>query len=89
MSSASYVLPDTLDLACAASLHRDLLARRGADLEVDASLVRKLGGLGLQVLLAANASWERDGHKFQVLNRSAAFSDALRLAGGFLSGDQQ
>lgn len=89
MSAASYVLPDIMDLACAASIHRELLVRRGADLDVDASPVRKLGGLGLQVLLAANASWERDGHKFQVLNRSAAFSEALRLAGGFLPGDLQ
>jgi chemotaxis protein CheX len=87
--SASYVLPEMIDLASVASLQRDLLAFRGADLDVDASPVRKLGGLGLQVLLAAGATWERDGHTLRVLNRSDALTEALRLAGSSLPGDQQ
>jgi chemotaxis protein CheX len=84
---ASYVLPDTIDLASVAAVRHGLLELRGADLDVDASSVRKLGGLGLQVLLAASATWEGDGRKFRVLARSAAFDEALRLSGASLPGD--
>lgn len=87
MSAISYVLPETLDLSSARPLHCDLLAKRGANLDVDASAVRKLGGLGVQVLLAASATWERDGHAFRVVNRSSPFSEALRLTGSSLPGD--
>ncbi len=86
---ARYVLPESLDLASVASVHRDLLGLRGADLDVDASLVRKLGGLGLQLLLAAEASWDRDGHRMRVVSRPPGFDETLRLAGTALPGDLQ
>ncbi len=89
MPGASYRLPETLDLASVTSLHRDLLAFRGDDLDVDASSVRKLGGLGLQVLIAASLTWERDHRRFRVINRSSPFAEALRLTGSSLPGDPQ
>lgn len=89
MQAASYVLPEALDLAFVASVHRDLLKLRGADLDVDASGVRKVSGLGVQLLLAASTSWEVDGRRFRVLGRSTVMNDALRLTGSFLPGDKE
>ncbi len=89
MPGASYCLPETLDLANVTAVHRDLLVLRGDDLDVDASSVRKLGGLGLQVLMAASLTWERDHRRLRVINQSGPFAEALRLAGAFLPGDPQ
>lgn len=87
MTPATFRLPDAFDLASVTTVHRELLLLRGADLDVDASEVRKMSGLGLQVLLAAEATWKRDGVRLRLINRSEQFSDALRLTGGTLSGE--
>ena len=75
------VLDELLDLQAAAPLREALLARRGADLQVDASGVRRLGGLCLQVLLAADGAWSSDGRRLAFLNPAPAFVDALDLCG--------
>ena len=68
------LLPAKLDLKAAETLKADILARRGGDLTLDGSAVERLGGLGLQVLLAARKTWAADG-----LNLSLVFvSEALR-----------
>jgi chemotaxis protein CheX len=54
-------LPPILDLKAASALQQQFLSRRGAALQVDASQVERLGGLCLQVLLAAQAAWAADG----------------------------
>ena len=55
------LLPAKLDLKAAETLKADILARRGGDLTLDGSAVERLGGLGLQVLLAARKTWAADG----------------------------
>lgn len=89
MQAASYVLPEALDLASVASVHRDLLKLRGANLDIDASGVRKISGLGVQLLLAASTSWEADGRVFRVVERAPAMNEALRLTGSFLPGEKE
>ncbi len=74
-------LPAVMDLAAAGPLHAGLLLRLGAPLEVDASEVRRLGGLCLQVLLAARARWSADGAPFHVSNPSPEFAEGLALFG--------
>jgi chemotaxis protein CheX len=54
-------LPSILDVKAAAALQQQFLNRRGTALQVDASQVERLGGLCLQVLLAAQAAWAADG----------------------------
>jgi chemotaxis protein CheX len=75
------VLDPVLDLKASGPLKAALLERRGRPLGVDASNVERLGGLCLQVLLAANRTWTDDACAFAVAPRSAAFDEALSLFG--------
>jgi chemotaxis protein CheX len=70
-------LDPILDLKAASGLHAEFLARRGRDLMVDASEVRRLGGQCLQILLAATTAWGADGQKLSFENPSEAFEQAL------------
>ena len=72
-------LPTVLDLSAAASLRTALTAARGAPLEIDGGDVDRLGGLCLQVLLSAKATWAADGYDLRIVNPSAAMSEAVRL----------
>lgn len=78
----SFALAPVLDLKAATPLKAALMERRGHPLELDAADVQRLGGLCLQVLLAAAAAWRADGVTLRVGPRSEAFIDALRLFGG-------
>jgi chemotaxis protein CheX len=79
MAGSVLVLPGVLDLGAAAPLRSLLLAHRGAALVIDAAGVRHMGGLCLQVLLAAQAAWREDGLPFLILSPSPVFSDVLCL----------
>jgi chemotaxis protein CheX len=81
-------LPQAMDLGSAAPLVKDLLALRGRPIRLDASRVERLGGLGLQTLLAARLTWRADKLDFTVVDPSAAFTAdcALLGASGFLAG---
>lgn len=72
-------LASTLDLAAAAPLCAELRAARGRPIEIDASSVERLGGLCLQVLIAAGRAWRTDGVAFALINPSQLFADAVRL----------
>jgi chemotaxis protein CheX len=80
-SAKGALLPEVLDLTAAGPLAADLLGLRGAAMTLDASQVKRLGGLCLQVLLAAQAAWDADGQTFRVAARSPAFDEALALFG--------
>lgn len=72
-------LPPLLDLGAAASLRSQLMEQRGRKLELDCSEVERLGGLCLQVLVAARNQWRVDGIDFEIVNSSPAFSEGARL----------
>jgi chemotaxis protein CheX len=74
-------LAANLNMSAAAPLYAELAQARGAPIKLDASDVESLGGLCLQVLIAAAAAWRRDGKDFSVANRSAAFLEAMHLLG--------
>ncbi len=74
-------LPAVLDLRAAAPLAAELKALQGADVEIDGSEVRRLGGQCLQVLLSAHASWEAMGGSLRFVNLSPEFEEALSLLG--------
>ena len=77
----SLPLADCLDMTAAAPLHRDLLARRGQPVSLDASQVRRIGGQCLQVLLSAQSTWAADGQSFEIVDPSPEFTDGLALLG--------
>jgi chemotaxis protein CheX len=89
---AAIALPETLDLKAAGPLKAAFMERRGEAIEVDATEVRRLGGLCLQILLAAKQGWATDGQAFAVTKPSDAFLETLRLFGAdgaLLSTDTQ
>ena len=74
-------LVEVLDLGAAAPLKAELLTRRGGPIEIDASAVQRAGGLCLQVLLSASATWAVDGHEFNLAQPSEALCEAIRNLG--------
>jgi len=80
MTSAISLSP-VLDLNAAGPLRGILLERRGERVSLDASGVRRLGGLCLQVLLAGAKTWADDGQTFEIAPRSLAFDEALAQFG--------
>lgn len=74
-------LASNLNLSAAVPLCAEIVQARGAAIKIDASSVECLGGLCLQVLIAAAAAWRRDGFDLVITKPSPAFSEALRLMG--------
>ena len=74
-------LRDRLDIRAAVPLAQELMLLRGRDLKIDGSGVAQIGGLCLQILLAARATWVADGLTLAVTASSAALRDAMLLCG--------
>jgi chemotaxis protein CheX len=74
-------LDPVLDLKAADRLKVALMERRGLPLDVDASGVQRLGGLCLQVLIAAQHAWLLEGIPMTISNRSNEFTETLNLFG--------
>jgi chemotaxis protein CheX len=79
--AAELALPAHLDLVAAAPLRSEILARRGQPLDLDGAAVQRLGGLCLQVLLAARAAWSADNQPFRLLTPSSALKEAISTLG--------
>ena len=80
-------LPEVLDLTAAAPLAQSLLSRRGSDLTVDASQVRRVGAQCLQVLIAAGATWKADGVSLSIDKPTDEFLMGAELLGIHLDQD--
>ncbi len=74
-------LPVRLDLSSVTDLSKSIKAHLGADLTLDAGNVSHLGGLGLQLLASAAASFRAQGNSLTLAPRSEAFDEALALFG--------
>jgi chemotaxis protein CheX len=70
-----------LDLNAATLLREHFIGRRGSALRVDASRVERLGGLCLQVLIAARAAWAEDRHEFMFDEVSSELQAGLEVFG--------
>ena len=79
--STLIALPAVLDLRAADPLKVQLLAVRGQEASLDASAVERLGGLCLQVLLSALATWRADGQALTFINVSEAFASQWSALG--------
>ena len=78
---AALRLPEALDLRAAAPLRSELLGRRGEPVTLDGSEVARVGGLCLQVLIAARQAWAGDGNAFRITNLSEALKEAFTISG--------
>lgn len=78
--TAALTLPERLDLISARPLARDITAIDG-DIRLDASGVKFLGGLCLQILLATGQHCAADNRGFAITNWSDEFDDAIRTFG--------
>ena len=74
-------LPADLDGLAAASLFEVLTPLVGTDIMIDASHVERIGGLSLQILLAAVSTWKVDGGALEFTNLSLDFVTGLELLG--------
>jgi chemotaxis protein CheX len=85
-------LPKILDLAAAAPLARELLARRGKPAVIDAMGIERPGASCVQVLLAAVRTWDEDALPLSFVNCGPPLVEHLRVLGiepnALLKGDQ-
>ncbi len=81
MEPQVFRLPEYLDLTAAAPLRAHLSALSEGPLDLDASGVQRVGGLSLQVLLAADIAWNANDQELRVVNPSESFVEGMRLMG--------
>lgn len=74
-------LPEVLDLKAAGPLAAELLNRRGEEISIDASRVRRLGGQCLQVLLSAAMTWRTNEIPLAFVDPSPEILEGLRRLG--------
>ena len=84
MTAVSIALPESLDFDAAGPLLDQIKSAKGADLELNASRVSRLGVACLQVMLSAEKTWREEGHALRLTERSPAIDDFLRLMGADL-----
>ena len=74
-------LPEILDVVAATALTAELLAMRGRPATLDGSAVQRIGGLCLQVLLAAREAWRSDACSFRIESSSERLVTCLGQMG--------
>jgi chemotaxis protein CheX len=74
-------LPEVLDADAATRLAGDILDLGGQPVAIDASALRRMSALGLQVLLAARKTWVAEGFEMTVRDPSPAYVEAMGLFG--------
>lgn len=75
------LLPVALDISTAKAVASDLASKRGSPIKIDAGQVSRVGGLGFQVLLAAQRAWKAEGVSIEIINRSEGFERDISLLG--------
>lgn len=79
--SKTVQLPVDLDTVAAASLFEVLTSLVGTEVVIDGSRVERIGGLCLQVLLAALSTWRADGVPLEFSHLSLDLVAGLELLG--------
>ena len=74
-------LPARLDSSAAPGLLADLLARRGADLVIDAAQVDMIGALSFEVMIAAGRQWQADGQPLDIVTPSDSYLATAAVLG--------
>lgn len=79
--TAVVTLASQLNYAACAELHDQIARLRGTDLRLDASNVRYLGGMALDLLLRLQAEWRDAGLTFAVCHASTGLVQSLATLG--------
>ncbi len=74
-------LPEQLDYSTCEEIAEALEHLRDTPVSLNASDVRHVGGLGVQLLVSIKMQWLKDGADFEVVAPSSAFVQALNLLG--------
>lgn len=74
-------LPEIMTSRHAPGLAADLKSLRGRPIILDASSVRQIGTLCLQVLISASRTWKVDGHDFRMSGASEEMAKRWELFG--------
>ncbi|MGV9005207.1 MAG: STAS domain-containing protein [Brevundimonas sp.] len=77
----SISLPERMDASALLAVQAEIMACRGDDLDLDASGIRRFGGLALQLILAASRTWCCDGFCLRLLNPAPSVRDAVEGLG--------
>lgn len=78
---ARMILPEIMTSRYASDLMTGLKNLRGRPITVDASSVRQIGTLCLQVLISARHTWRSDGHDFRMSGASEEMAKRWTLFG--------
>lgn len=74
-------LPETFDRKAVSAFARTLLDHRGADAVLDASPVRRMGTLAVEMLISARKQWQADGRSLTIREASDPFLTTLEAVG--------
>ncbi len=74
-------LPEVFDQRAARSVSQQLMGQIGQSMKIDASEVRRLGGVGVELLIAAQRQWQDDNALFEISDWSKDALDALSRLG--------
>ncbi|WCR00330.1 STAS domain-containing protein [Paracoccus aestuarii] len=74
-------LPETFDRKAVSAFARTLLDHRGADAVLDASQVRRMGTLAVEMLISARKQWQADGRSLTIREASDPFLTTLEAVG--------
>ena len=77
----TFALPGRMDASTLTETHADIVRRRGADLDLEASQVDRFGAQALQLILSAFLTWREDGFRLRILDPSAAVRTAFDQLG--------
>ena len=80
-SSHTLTLPERLDYAACETLAKDIAAKAGTPLQLEATSVRFLGALAAEIILRGQAEWASQELPFWVSDRSEAFTSGLQNLG--------
>lgn len=75
------ILPEIMTSRYASDLASDLKVLRGHPITLEASSVRQIGTLCLQVLISARSTWQSDGYDFRVSGASEELAKRWTLFG--------
>ncbi|SCY81544.1 Anti-anti-sigma regulatory factor (antagonist of anti-sigma factor) [Paracoccus tibetensis] len=78
----SLSLPEALDRTTVSAFASTLLASRGEALLLDASPLRRLSALGLEMLVSASKQWTDDGKEFRIDGWRDDVAGVLEQLGG-------
>jgi len=83
------VLPGRMDASTLPATHAEIVRRRGADLDLEASQVDRFGAQALQLVLSTFATWREDGFRLRILDPSPAVRTAFDQLGCASALDEQ